>query len=211
MEHPKVIEYKGEFYRLQTTGRYYQNWNKDAEERLLHRRVWVDNFGPIPEGMQVHHKNGDWTDNRPENLELVEKGKHSSEHMRKRMSDPSYRENALSALARAQDSARAWHASDEGREWHSRNSKKMWETRKPVKAVCTVCGKEFETFFPSRARFCSTSCEKKEGYQRNKTAEGVCAYCGKHFFYNKYRVQKYCSRKCASKARSANKSSQSDA
>lgn len=43
---------------------------KDA---LIHRCVWQAFNGPIPEGLEVNHKNGQRADNRLENLELVTK------------------------------------------------------------------------------------------------------------------------------------------
>jgi ribosome-binding protein aMBF1 (putative translation factor) len=36
-----------------------------------HRLVYEVFVGPIPEGMQINHKNGIKDDNRPENLEVV--------------------------------------------------------------------------------------------------------------------------------------------
>lgn len=36
-----------------------------------HRLVWRVLRGPIPEGMEVNHRNGDRADNRPANLEVV--------------------------------------------------------------------------------------------------------------------------------------------
>lgn len=38
---------------------------------LAHRVVWVHFNGPIPEGMEINHKNGIKNDNRPENLEIA--------------------------------------------------------------------------------------------------------------------------------------------
>ena len=36
-----------------------------------HRLVWHHFFGPIPQGLEVNHRNGDGFDNRPANLELL--------------------------------------------------------------------------------------------------------------------------------------------
>ncbi len=47
--------------------RYPQDRNKVG----LHRRAWEQVNGPIPEGMQIDHINGDRYDNSPSNLRLV--------------------------------------------------------------------------------------------------------------------------------------------
>ena len=39
--------------------------------KLEHRIVWEKAYGPIPDGMHIHHKNGVRDDNRLENLECV--------------------------------------------------------------------------------------------------------------------------------------------
>ena len=38
---------------------------------MLHRVVWEEANGPIPDGMEVDHINGDTKDNRLENLRIV--------------------------------------------------------------------------------------------------------------------------------------------
>lgn len=38
---------------------------------LLHRKIWMDAYGPIPPKMQVSFRNGDTLDCRLENLELI--------------------------------------------------------------------------------------------------------------------------------------------
>lgn len=47
-----------------------------------HRLVWMKYHGPIPEGMEVHHINGDMSDNRIENLELMTAAEHNRLHKR---------------------------------------------------------------------------------------------------------------------------------
>jgi hypothetical protein len=201
----EFIEYKGERFYLQTTGRYFSSGRhgKHAKERLLHRRVWIDNFGPIPEGVEIHHLDENWRNNDPKNLELKSSVKHRSEHMQARMADPEFRARALQALTDSSTLAAEWHASPEGRAWHSQNAIQAWEKRKPISATCKVCAKTYEAYVASRSRFCSNACEQKEGYQRHKTAQGTCLQCGAAFTFNKYRKggQECCSRTCGIRRR----------
>jgi HNH endonuclease len=48
-----------------------------------HRKLWENAFGPIPDGMILHHKNHDKLDNRLENLELVTRQEHPKIHFSK--------------------------------------------------------------------------------------------------------------------------------
>jgi HNH endonuclease len=51
---------------------------------LEHRKVLYDAGIAVPPGHHVHHKNGDKTDNRLENLEVLRAVDHSRHHVREK-------------------------------------------------------------------------------------------------------------------------------
>lgn len=77
-KHP-IATFRGVRYYL--TNGYYSR----TDGARLHRRVWEAANGPIPAGHLIHHINGIKTDNRIENLELMEWGAHSALENRSRV------------------------------------------------------------------------------------------------------------------------------
>lgn len=195
------VVYRGEKFWLQTTGRYFQSRRKGEVERLLHRRIWSDRHGPIPEGMVVHHIDGDWRNNDIANLALLSHSEHAAEHMRERLALPGAAERNAEWLDRARIAAAEWHGSDEGLAWHREHGKQTWEGRDPVDAVCSKCGATFQTYFPSRARFCSTACMQAVAFRRYFTEQRTCAWCGVEFMANRHRKTACCSRVCGNRLR----------
>ena len=57
--------------RYRQGGTWMLRWNEGGTQRhqYEHRRIWETVHGPIPEGYEVLHINGDRYDNRIENLE----------------------------------------------------------------------------------------------------------------------------------------------
>jgi len=47
-----------------------------------HRAVWIEHHGEIPEGMVIHHINGNKKDNRIENLECLTRKEHAKRHLK---------------------------------------------------------------------------------------------------------------------------------
>lgn len=74
-------------------GKYFTNKWKD--KLRLHQRVWEHHNGHIPQGWHVHHKNGDKTDNRLENLECLS----AADHMRLHPNTKPFPKAALVAAA----------------------------------------------------------------------------------------------------------------
>lgn len=52
----------------------------DGKNVLLHRYVWEQNYGKIPEGYEIHHKDHDKTNWDIENLELLIAEEHHRKH-----------------------------------------------------------------------------------------------------------------------------------
>jgi hypothetical protein len=208
MEDVECVMYEGKKFRIQSSGRYYQSYDRHAKHRLLHRRVWSDHNGDIPEGHHIHHKDGNWRNNDISNLEAVLGIEHQRQHMLERLSDPEYREQNRKNLDKAILKAAEWHKSEAGLAWHKQHGERSWENRLPEKCICKVCSKEFEGFF--NAEFCSKSCRQKGCYAKQKTQPQTCVWCNKDFLANKYRKIECCSCLCANRKRAANKSIQSD-
>lgn len=48
-----------------------------------HIRIWIEQYGEIPKGYIIHHKNGNKYDNRIENLECINRKEHALKHSKK--------------------------------------------------------------------------------------------------------------------------------
>ena len=66
----------------QRTDGYIQITSGPNKGKLLHRLIYEECFGSIPKGFCIHHKDGDKTNNNPDNLMLLSKSNHHSLHMK---------------------------------------------------------------------------------------------------------------------------------
>lgn len=156
----------------------------------LHRAVYETFHGQIPKGMHVHHKDENKLNNHPSNLELMERGHHTSHH--NKGNQRPVPKSVLAAAAR-------WHGSDSGLEWHKAHYQSTKERlHKTLVMNCEQCGIEFSSIDNGKNRFCGRNCKAA-----NRRASGVddvtrkCLYCGCDFRVNKYKETVNCSKRCA--------------
>jgi hypothetical protein len=58
----------------------YKTTTLNGKPILTHRKVWINEYGHIPQDRIIHHKNGDRFDNRVENLEPMTRAEHAKHH-----------------------------------------------------------------------------------------------------------------------------------
>jgi len=69
--------FEGSKYTMRNNGYYGKTCGKRT---LLHRDVWKWHEGEIPRGYDIHHRDGDKTNNSIENLECLPKAEHTRKY-----------------------------------------------------------------------------------------------------------------------------------
>lgn len=154
------IYFGKKFYKQKYGYWTISEWDKEKKiyrTILAHRWVWENIYGTIPDGMEIHHKDKDKSNNEIENLEIVSRSEHQAIHAQE--------ESQKIQLAKVRPIA--WLKSDEGRKTVSDKGKEIWAKRESKKIVCENCGKE--AYFRRWARFCCKNCYMKWVYKNKKT------------------------------------------
>ena len=93
------VDFKGHRYRL--SGNYYRGSKEGGGFTNLHRAVWTDAYGSIPDGHHIHHIDGNPLNNDISNLDCVSRSDHLREHSRQLVAEGRLRPPTEYALARA--------------------------------------------------------------------------------------------------------------
>lgn len=179
---PRYIYFKGRRYHLNRG--YYKTTVG------MHQMVWEHHFGEIPKDHHIHHKNGDSTDNRIENLECIHKTKHHSMHFK------ATRQVMLMQTPEARLKRKEWALSQEGNKKLSDASKSQWPKRKPIERICIICEKTFLTKNLNGTKYCSSPCRGQAQWARNLVKK-KCIICQKEFIGRNIKpITKTCSQEC---------------
>lgn len=202
MEYPTTVTYRGVIYKRnpkakQRAHRVYYNAPRGSDRDTLHRDIYRDHHGQIPDGWHVHHVDENPLNNHPSNLVALSPADHANVHP----GDIDRRSPEwLAHLDEIRPLAAEWHSSPEGIAWHSENGARTWDEREaqPIEIPCASCGGEISTHFANRGelRFCSRRCinahtDKSGRY--DKPAD--CPICGNEFMQRRGRP-KTCGPKC---------------
>jgi hypothetical protein len=180
----------GRTYNLPAGETYFQMGES------MHREVYVKNFGDIPKGFHVHHKDFNPWNNRPENLQAMLASKHIAMHAKKRFKDNV--EWFKGFQKKGVEASKTWHSSKEGIEWHKQHAKNSNFSKHDFgEADCVVCSTPFKKY-QKKQTICSPKCVSK--HRRDSGVDNekrVCINCKKPFTVNKYSAAKNCSKSCA--------------
>lgn len=160
-----------------------------------HRIIWEQDIGPIPEGYDVHHKDGNKLNNLLENLQCLPK----SEHMR--IHAEASREKRRECMTRNSAKVHAWLKTKRGKKFLSEKMKRERDAYSFRKFKCKWCGDEFERKYNKKIiKYCGDNC-----VMRARNASGVdnekrhCVICSNPFIINKYQRTVTCSKPCRAK------------
>ena len=97
----ETIVYNGKKYhrypeskRPQHRNYFYKHDKNNESPVALHRQIWEDNNGPIPKGMEIHHKDKNFSNNDISNLECLSIKEHRNKHSPSEETRQKFREEA---------------------------------------------------------------------------------------------------------------------
>lgn len=154
-------EFNGKRYTLYRNEKYFSRG-----VRRMHVAVWEFYNAKVPKGFHVHHKDQNTHNNSIDNLELIERMQHLTEHARKRfLENPEF---AKEFQKKGISLAPEWHKSASGTEWHSKHAEQMYKKREFVEYTCQECGKLYSTRHFGKTRFCHPNCKARSNRRDRK-------------------------------------------
>jgi predicted nucleic acid-binding Zn ribbon protein len=193
----KIAYYDGcRFVRDDKTGYYLSSTKIGTRRKRLHIYVYERERGrTVPAGYQIHHVDGNKSNNDINNLACIPLHNHLSYHSRAYVEE--HKEEVSQQMETIRPMTKAWHRSPAGHKWHKQHYEEVKELlHAKHDFVCVYCGKPFKST-QVNSKYC---CNAHKTAYRNKLGldneNRVCVVCGKTFSANRFQKTKTCSREC---------------
>lgn len=164
------------------------------KRKYCHRIIWEEDVGEIPDGFDIHHKDGNKLNNLLENLQCLSK----SDHMRLHAEES--RKKRSECMKKNSVNVHLWLSTKKGKKFLSDKAKKQWDEMPIRTFVCEQCKKEFQTKFNRHVKYCGDNCVMA-ARRKSKVddEERVCIICSATFIINRYQKTVTCSKPCRAK------------
>jgi hypothetical protein len=157
------VDHQGTRYYQTRTGHFLARRKApEAKSQLLHRVLWENTNGAIPEGNHIHHIDGNPANNSLANLTSLSASEHMRLHQLQRFAEnPELKEQTTRNMRSNQHKVQEWRESDIGRaklrEICATNAKNRVK-KKPT--LCLECGTSFLAY-SEQAKYCGGACRKQ--------------------------------------------------
>ncbi|OYX83649.1 MAG: hypothetical protein B7Y84_18020 [Azorhizobium sp. 32-67-21] len=162
------IAWHGRWYHRMPSGHY-----RHARGKLLHREIYEVHKGPILDGMDVHHVDGNPGNNVPDNLEAMSRSDHTVTHAPKGIAVLS--DVIVCGRCEVCGERTETNRLEPSRYCSHRCYMQKYRADKPatplIPYVCERCGRAGEA--PRKRRFCSRQCKNNyhvAAHERRKRA-----------------------------------------
>lgn len=167
-DNPVVVDertqlFLGKKYMLHKGQRYFKRGERKKgvyKVYYLHRVVWEYYNGKIPKNLMIDHINRNKSDNRIENLRLVD----AKENRRNVAPEVNEKHRARMIAFNSQQYGKWWQK-EGAREKRSREVSEYLLSRPLLKKNCIVCGNTFECK-NSTATYCSSRCRQENYFKK---------------------------------------------
>ena len=62
-------------------------------------------------------------------------------------------------LKEIRELAKIWHKTEEAKVWRIKMATETWKNKKTTRKICINCKKNYQTYFPTRSKYCSANCK----------------------------------------------------
>lgn len=173
---------------------YFWSTSKKTGNVSMHRYVWNYYNGEIPEGYEIHHIDGDPSNNDIKNLKCSKRCEHRREHQEHKMGLVS-NGHCVECGAELKDKCGVF-CSSRCKQAYARHNGYY-----KIEKTCAYCGKKFLTNKYRKSETCSHLCSNLIRQKRISEGEPthVCVVCGKKYFPQPNNKHNTCSMKCTKK------------